>query len=91
MPYINGRYYMNPQYGAALEQTREADEGDDSDAQSDDTSVPQVEYVSTASAQQYSQHEQKAPRQFSGDATSQSSSMIEGHSREILGVDRYIH
>jgi hypothetical protein len=27
MPTINGRYYMNPQYGAALERARAADEG----------------------------------------------------------------
>ena len=26
MPIINGRYYMNPQYGAALERARAADE-----------------------------------------------------------------
>ncbi len=25
MPIINDRYYMNPQYGAALERDREAD------------------------------------------------------------------
>jgi len=25
MPVINGRYYMNPQYGAAMEQARAAD------------------------------------------------------------------
>lgn len=27
MPFVNGRYYMNPQYGAAMERARQEREG----------------------------------------------------------------
>lgn len=46
---------MNPQYGAAVERARLADEGDDSEVQFEDSSAPQIEYMSSASQQRPSQ------------------------------------
>jgi rare lipoprotein A (peptidoglycan hydrolase) len=72
VPYINGRYYMNPQYGAAVEAARSG-ESDDVD---DDgfTTEPQIELLSAqkASQQQPTKPQIDSPRtekHFSGDAT----------------------
>lgn len=62
MPYINGRYYMNPQYGAAVERAREADEADASEAQFEDSSAPQIEYMSAASQEQPNRTPSPQPR-----------------------------
>jgi hypothetical protein len=61
VPYINGRYYMNPQYGAAVEGAR-PEESDDVD---DDgiTTEPEIELVAADKA---SQREQPTKKQAPG-------------------------
>lgn len=58
MPFVNGRYYMNPQYGAAVERARaERAVGSDDDASSES----RMEQVSAQKAPQH-QHSKPHPQ-----------------------------
>jgi len=74
MPFINGRYYMSPQYGAAIENTRL--EADDLPEEDSAFSEPQLELLAARNIPQRAQpktppahNQNQNAKHLSGDAT----------------------
>lgn len=67
MPFINGRYYMNPVFGASVEAARLGEEGASEDANA--ATEPEVELLSAHNTSKQQPHNPKVGKHFNGDAT----------------------
>lgn len=73
MPFINGKYYMNPVYGAAVEAARIRE--DSAPENTNATAAPEIELVAAQNASQQQQpakqqpHNPRQEKHFNGDAT----------------------